>query len=222
MNKKSKWLKCILSALGVLVLAFIVYKIYSMDIGIEDIKAYVDSFGKMGAIVYIIMFILVPLTLFPDSILAIAGGLAFGFSKGYIYTTIGALVGGTLSFYISRKFGRNVIKKLTKEKLDNIELMINEKGFSIVFLLRLIPLFPFDVISYGAGLTNINYKDFILATFVGTIPGIMVFTNIGAKSVDIGSNSFYASIAALILLLFISVCLKNRFLNKMATTEAKS
>lgn len=221
-KENSKLLKIIISAVVVLVLALVVYKIYKMDISVEDIKVYVDSFGKMGAIVYIVMFALVPLTLFPDSILAIAGGLAFGFTNGYIYTTIGALIGGSLSFYISRKLGRNVIKKLTREKLDNIENMINEKGFSIVFLLRLIPLFPFDVISYGAGLTNIKYKDFILATLVGTIPGIAVFTNIGAKSVNIGSNSFYASIAALILLLFISVYLKNRFLNSMTRAEAKS
>lgn len=168
----------------------------------------------MGSIIYIVMFSLVPLTLFPDSVLAIAGGLIFGLFNGYIYTTIGALIGGTLSFYISRKLGRNVVKKFTKEKLDKVEEMINEKGFFIVFMLRLIPLFPFDVISYGAGLTSIKYKDFILATLFGTIPGILVFVNIGAQSVNIGSTSFYISIAALILLLGISIILKNKFITK--------
>lgn len=210
----SKVVKILVSILIILTLGFIIYKIYSINIGIDDIKTYVESFGKIGALVYIIMFALVPLTLFPDSILAIAGGLAFGLAKGYIYTTIGALIGGSISFYISRKLGRNVVKKLTKEKLDNLEEMINERGFFIVFLLRLIPLFPFDIISYGAGLTSIGYKDFILATFVGTIPGILVFTNIGAESVNIGSNSFYISIAALILLFVISIFIKNKFLGK--------
>ncbi|MEN2257910.1 VTT domain-containing protein [Paraclostridium benzoelyticum] len=74
-------------------------------------------------------------------------------------------------------------------------------------------MFPFDVISYGAGLTNIKYRDFIFATIVGTIPGILVFTNIGAQSVDIGSNSFYLSIMALILLILSSIVLKNKFIN---------
>lgn len=207
----SKKLKYLLSILMIITILFVIYKISSLDIGIDDIKNYVDSFGKLGPIVYIIMFSLVPLTLFPDSILAIAGGLAFGFVNGYIYTTIGALIGGSISFYISRKLGRDIVKKFTKEKLDNIEEMINEKGFFIIFLLRLIPLFPFDVISYGAGLTSISYKDFILATLIGTIPGILVFTNIGAQSVNIGSNSFYISIAALILLFLLSFLLKNRY-----------
>lgn len=210
----NKILKISLSFLLIIVIALTVYKIYSMDIGTDDIKNYVYSFGKLGPIVYIIMFALVPLTFFPDSILAIAGGLAFGLFKGYIYTAIGALIGGTISFYISRYFGRNVVKKLTKDKLDNIESMINNRGFTIVFLLRLIPLFPFDVISYGAGLTSIKYKDFILATLLGTIPGIMVFTNIGAQSINMGSNSFYCSIAALILLFLISIILKKKFITK--------
>lgn len=207
----SKFIKYIISISLILVISFIAYKIYKLDLGVNDIKLYVDSFGKMGPIVYIIMFSLVPLTLFPDSILAIAGGLAFGLFNGYIYTTIGALIGGSISFYISKKLGRNIVKKLTNDKLDNIESMINEKGFFIIFLLRLIPLFPFDLISYGAGLTSISYKDFLLATFIGTIPGILVFTNIGAQSVNIGSNSFYISIASLILLFLISVLLKKKY-----------
>ncbi|WP_419741801.1 TVP38/TMEM64 family protein [Paraclostridium dentum] len=214
MNYKfSKFLKVLLSAIIIFVIGSIIYKILNMDIGPNDIQKYVTSFGKLAPLVYIVMFALVPLTLFPDSILAIGGGIIFGLYKGYIYTLVGALIGASLSFYISRKLGRNFVKKITKEKLDYIEEMINTKGFFVILLLRLIPLFPFDVISYGAGLTNIKYRDFIFATIVGTIPGILVFTNIGAQSVDIGSNSFYLSIMALILLILSSIVLKNKFIN---------
>lgn len=214
MNYKfSKFLKVLLSGILIFAIGSIIYKILNMDIGPNDIQKYVTSFGKLAPLVYIIMFALVPLTLFPDSILAIGGGLIFGLTKGYTYTLIGALIGASLSFYISRKLGRNFVKKITKEKLDYIEEMINTKGFFVILLLRLIPLFPFDVISYGAGLTNIKYRDFIFATIVGTIPGILVFTNIGAQSVDIGSNSFYLSIMALILLILSSIVLKNKFIN---------
>ena len=211
MTKKYKIAyKVIISIAILMLISIVVYKVYKMNLGVDDIKNYVESFGKLGPIIYIIMFSLVPLTLFPDSILAISSGLIFGLVNGYIYTAIGALIGGTISFYISRKLG----KKLTKEKLDKVENMINERGFFIVLMLRLIPLFPFDVISYGSGLTSIRYKDFLLATFFGTIPGIFVFVNIGAQSVNIGSKSFYLSIAALILLLVVSIILKNRFISK--------
>ncbi|CEN31683.1 TVP38/TMEM64 family protein [Paraclostridium sordellii] len=207
-----KVLKILISIFILLILGTIICKILSMNIGVEDIQDYVSSFGRLAPLVYIIMFALVPLTLFPDSILAIGGGMVFGLFKGYIYTLIGALIGATISFYISRKLGRAFVKKLTKEKLDNIEKLINSKGFFIVLILRLVPLFPFDIISYGSGLTSIKYKDFLLATIIGTIPGILVFTNIGAQSVNIGSNSFYISIMGLILLVLLSLILKNKFL----------
>lgn len=207
-----KALKYILSGIAIITLLFVILKILNLDIDSKDIQTYVNSFGKLAPIIYIIIFALVPLTLFPDSIIAIAGGLIFGLVKGYIYTAIGAILGATLSFYISRKLGRNFVKKLTKEKLDNVEEMINSNGFFIIFMLRLIPLFPFDIISYGAGLTSVKYKDFILATFLGTIPGILVFTNIGAQSVNMGSGSFYVSIGALVLLFIISMVLKNKFI----------
>lgn len=207
-----KVLKILISIIILLILGTIICKILSMNIGVEDIQDYVSSFGRLAPLVYIIMFALVPLTLFPDSILAIGGGMVFGLFKGYIYTLIGALIGATISFYISRKLGRAFVKKLTKEKLDNIEELINSKGFFIVLILRLVPLFPFDIISYGSGLTSIKYKDFLLATIIGTIPGILVFTNIGAQSVNIGSNSFYISIMGLILFVLLSLILKNKFL----------
>lgn len=207
-----KALKYILSGIAIITLLFVILKILNLDIDSKDIQTYVNSFGKLAPIIYIIIFALVPLTLFPDSIIAIAGGLIFGLVKGYIYTAIGAILGATLSFYISRKLGRNFVKKLTKEKLDNVEEMINSNGFFIIFMLRLIPLFPFDIISYGSGLTSVKYKDFILATFLGTIPGILVFTNIGAQSVNMGSGSFYVSIGALVLLFIISMVLKKKFI----------
>lgn len=214
MNYKiSKILKILISIILIIIIGSTIYKLLRMNINSKDIQAYVSSFGKLAPLVYIIMFALVPLTLFPDSVLAIGGGLIFGLAKGYIYTLIGALIGASLSFYISRKLGRNFVKKLTKEKLDGIESMINSKGFFVVLMLRLIPLFPFDIISYGAGLTSIKYKDFLLATIIGTIPGILVFTNIGAQSVNIGSNGFYISIMALILLVIASIFLKNKFIS---------
>jgi uncharacterized membrane protein YdjX (TVP38/TMEM64 family) len=188
-------------------------KFISNDLDIYSIKKYISSFGILAPIIYIIMFALVPLTFFPDSVLAIASGLVFGFYKGYIYTTIGALIGGSLAFFIARYLGYDLVKKISNEKLSNIDKLINENGFYIIFLLRLIPLFPFDVISYGAGLTNVKYKHFLGATLFGTIPGIAVFTNIGAKSVNISSTGFYTSIAMLILLFIISIILKNKILN---------
>ncbi|RHW56201.1 TVP38/TMEM64 family protein, partial [Clostridium botulinum] len=188
--------------------------------------------------IYIILFTLVPLTLFPDSILAIAGGMAFGMVEGSVYTIIGAfgmvegsvytiigaVCGASLSFYIARFLGRTVVEKLIRGKGKWFENGVEKNGFlvvfilrliplvpfDIVFILRLIPLVPFDIISYGAGLSKIKFKDFILATTVGIIPGILVFINLGDKALNIKSKQFVISIVLLVLLCLVSFIMKKK------------
>lgn len=180
----------------------------------SEIRDYVLSFGSFAPIVFIILFTIVPLTLFPDALLAIAGGLIFGLFEGSLYIMIGALCGATLSFYISRFYGSWLKEKLKNEKLLNLDKNIKENGFLIIFLLRLIPLVPFDIISYSAGFSSIRYKDFILATLFGIIPGVVVYANIGAQSLNFGSSSFYLSIAFLIGLTVVSMIFKNKLKRK--------
>jgi len=175
-----------------------------------ELKDYIISFGVYAPLIYIILFTIVPLTLFPDSLLAIASGMIFGLVNGFIFTMIGAICGATLAFYLSRTLGRDMLKKIIKKKLDVLDSKLKNNGFVIILLLRLIPLFPFDMISYSAGLSEIKYKDFILATVIGIVPGILVFKNIGDKSIHIGSESFYISIALLIILVATSLILKRK------------
>jgi len=184
-----------------------------------EIKDYVLSFEVYAPLIYIILFTIVPLTLFPDSILAIAGGMIFGIVNGAIYTMIGAVCGASLSFYLSRTFGQTILKSLLgKHSILPLE-KFKSKGFIFILILRLIPLIPFDIISYSAGLSEIKYKDFILATVFGIIPGVFVFTNIGDKSIDIGSDAFYVSLALLIGLITITVLIKRKISIKQMTSE---
>lgn len=176
----------------------------------SEIRDYVLSFGEFAPIIFIILFTIVPLTLFPDAILAIAGGLIFGLYEGSIYIMIGALCGSTLSFYIARFYGSWIKDKLKNEKFLDIDKNIKKNGFMIIFILRLVPLVPFDIISYSAGFSSIKYKDFIIATFIGIIPGVVVYANIGAQSLNFGTNNFYFSIAFLIALIVISAMFKNK------------
>lgn len=187
-----------------------VFKNYSS----KDIKQFLDSLGLLAPIVYIVLFTFVPLTFFPDSVLAIAGGMAFGLFKGTLLTITGALCGGSLAFFLTRYLGQDIIKKIIKKDISILRKHTQEKGFLVVLVLRLIPLVPFDVISYSAGLSEIKYKDFLLATFLGIIPGVAVFSNIGDKSLKAGSFEFYVSIALLVVLLVVSVLLKNKISTK--------
>lgn len=197
-----------------IILGFLLGLFYYMDIfsftNPQQIKDFVLSFGIYAPIIFIVLFTFVPLTLFPDAILAIAGGLIFGLAEGSLYIMIGALFGATLSFFLARFYGGWLRKKLKGEKFLNIDTQVKNNGFLIIFLLRLIPLVPFDIISYSAGFSSIRYKDFILATLFGIIPGVLVYANIGAESLNLGSNNFYFSIALLIGLIVLSMLFKKK------------
>lgn len=176
----------------------------------HNIKNYISSFGILAPIIYIVMFTLVPLTFFPDAVLAVAGGMIFGLGLGTLYTIIGAVCGGTLSFFISRTFGRGLVEKLIKGKGEWFEDGIEKRGFLFIFILRLIPLVPFDVISYGAGLSKIKYKDFAFATSIGIIPGVLVYTNLGDKSGNLFSAQFLGAVLILVLLIIFSYFIKRK------------
>ncbi|WP_434293569.1 TVP38/TMEM64 family protein [Clostridium botulinum] len=211
--KKSKK-NIIVSIILVILLAFLIYflrnTILAKNVSAVSIKEYINSYGAIAPIIYIILFTLVPLTLFPDSILAIAGGMAFGMLEGSVYTIIGAVCGASLSFYIARFLGRTVVEKLIRGKGKWFEDGVEKNGFLVVFILRLIPLVPFDIISYGAGLSKIKFKDFVSATIVGIIPGILVFINLGDKALNIKFKQFVISVVLLVLLCLASFIMKKK------------
>ena len=111
-------------------------------IGLAKIKGYIRSFGYFAPLVYILIFTLVPLTVIPNSLLAISGGALFGIYYGTLYTIIGALSGATIAFALSRYLGKSIAEKFIRHKADWLNGHAEKNGFMIVFLLRLIPLIP--------------------------------------------------------------------------------
>ncbi len=184
------------------------------DYGPNEIKDFIKGTGAMAPIIYTLILTLLPLLLFPDSVLVIAGGMLFGLWGGVILTSIGSLLGGIIAFYISRLLGKEVVKKVIKKELVLFDKNKKNGGFFLILMLRLIPLFPFKIVSYSAGLSDIKLKGFALATVVGSLPGIIVYTNLGDKTTVFGTKDFYISIALLVGLFVISYIMKKIFQQK--------
>ena len=225
-SKRNKILKIILISILVIL---VVYGLNQSNVlkgyGPDEIKNYINSFGILSPIVYVVILTVLPLLFFPDSVLVIAGGMIFGLGKGIILTSIGSFLGASVSFYISRILGQRIVNKFIKGKWVNFEKFSKQSGLLVILMLRLIPLFPFKVVSYSAGLTNMSFKDFTLATVIGSIPGIVVYTNLGDQATDLGSKGFYMSIVLVVLLFILSFFLKKRFSGKEDTQgieEAKA
>lgn len=223
-EKKALIIKhCCLGFILILLVYFLNHGKFFSGISAEDVKHYLESFGVLAPLIYILLFTFVPLTLFPDAVLAIAAGLVFGLYHGFIYTMIGAACGATLAFYIARKLGQGVVKRLIKHDISIFNERVEKNGFFIILVLRLIPLLPFDVISYSAGFSKIRYQDFLIGTLIGIIPGVFVYSNLGYRSAEAGSGGFYVSLSMLILMFAVSFILKKRvsleLLQEISKTE---
>lgn len=177
----------------------------------EDIQRVLAEFGPWAPVVYLILFTIVPLTFFPDSVLAMAGGIAFGVKNGFLLALAGAILGSSLAFFLTRTFGRKYLKKYLekKEGVATLSKQIERKGFLVILLLRLTPI-PFDIISYAAGLSSVQYRDFFLATVMGAVPAMFSYVNFGDKITAAGSQDFYLSIGLLVLLFLIGILIRHK------------
>lgn len=215
MKNNKSILKIILIIVFVVSIALLINKFNVFkDYGPNEIKDFIQGKGIMAPVIYVALLSSLPLLLFPDSVLVISGGMIFGLVWGTILTIIGSVIGATIAFFLSRKLGQQVVKRFIKKDLVFFDKNDKKSGFFLILMLRLIPLFPFKIVSYSAGLSDIRFKDFVLATTIGSLPGIIVYTNLGDKTTVFGSKDFYLSITLLVGLFIISFIMKKLFKEK--------
>jgi len=137
--------------------------------------------GVWGVLIYIVLYAVRPLILFPSTILTLAGGFVFGPVLGVLYTIIASNISSTIAFYVGRFFGVGLLKDDGSDGLiQRYARRMRENSFETVMIMRFIFL-PYDAVSYLAGFLKIHYWAFILATALGSIPGTMAFIGFGAS-----------------------------------------
>jgi len=152
----------------------------------ERIVEYLDTWGPAGPLVFMVMMATaVVVSPLPSLPLDLAAGVAFGPLLGTSYSVVGAEVGAVISFLIGRFLGRDLIARFLKVDVVFCEKCTDRHLIGLVFLSRLFPVFSFDLISYGAGLTNMSLKAFALATLVGMIPPTYALTYFGSRVVTV-------------------------------------
>lgn len=168
----------------------------------ENFKTFVLSLGIFGPVIYVALFIVRPLFLIPSIALFIAGGLAFGPILGPIYASFGAVLGGTVGFWIARLMGHEYVMSRLKFGADAIQSY--RFSFSVVFLLSLLPIMPVTVINYGAGLSNMRFKSYLIAHFLGLTPRAFAFGFLGDTLLAPGSRRFFLGLLILSLVGIVS------------------
>ena len=195
----------------------------------QQLQQALQQTGGWAPVLYIGLFILLPAFFFPVAVLALAGGLLFGLWWGSVYTFIGAVLNCALMFLLARYVGRSQVQRLVEQKLSpqwqrRLQMADGKEGFLLLIILRLIPAVPYNLINYTFGLTGISFSSYLLASAIGIIPGTFAFINIGDKTLEAGSPSFWIAIGLLVLLLVVTGLLGKKLFpgQKNATASKKN
>ncbi len=152
----------------------------------EYLRTWISGFGPWGPIAYILIYSIAPALLFPGTPLTIAGGIIFGPVAGSVYTAIGATIGASVAFLISRYMARELVARLLKDsKWNALDQEVKKQGWRIVAFTRLIPLFPFNFLNYAFGLTSIKFSHYVLASFIFMLPAIIAFVVFSSSLLDL-------------------------------------
>lgn len=167
-------------------------------INLNQLRTYLASFGIWAPVIFLAIYTIRPLVLFPGSLLTIASAFLFGIFWGTVYSTIGATLGAAIAFGLARKLGRDAVAKYIRGKFVLFDDKIAEQGFIFILVLRLVPvLFPsFDAINYGAGFSKIRFWDFTLGTLLGLIPGTLFLVAVSIAAVTPNSPRFWGPLLA--------------------------
>ena len=148
----------------------------------ERLHAVIEDAGVLGPLVIIGFFMIaVVINPLPSAPIALAAGFAYGHTWGTVYVVIGSVTGAFIAFIIARLLGHDILYRWFGEKLK-VGLLGSQLGLmGMIVVLRLLPFISFDIVSYAAGLTNITWWRFLLATTVGIVPTSFLLAHFGSE-----------------------------------------
>ncbi len=150
------------------------------------LRTFNDWVGKMGLagiFIFIAVYAAATVLLAPGAILTIGAGFAFGLWKGFLAVSAAATLGASLAFLVARFVARDKIEAMARRnpKFQRIDNAIGKKGAKLVFLLRLSPVIPFNLSNYFYGLTAVKFWPYVLASWIGMMPGTFLYVYIGTS-----------------------------------------
>jgi uncharacterized membrane protein YdjX (TVP38/TMEM64 family) len=171
---------------GLIVLAAVVVAGRGLGGYVPQFAGWVASLGAWGPTVFITGYALATVAFVPGSFLTLAAGAIFGLARGTAYVFVAAVVGSAAAFLVSRYVARTAVeRRLTASpRFAAIDHAIGVQGRKVVFLLRLSPIFPFNILNYALGLTRVTFADYLAAS-PGMLPGTLLYVYYGKLAGDV-------------------------------------
>jgi uncharacterized membrane protein YdjX (TVP38/TMEM64 family) len=170
---------------GLLVLVLAVGAVVALAVdlpSVASVRGWLDSTGGAGPVLLALALGAALLAPVPRTALSVLAGVVAGFWTGLAVALGGALLGGLAAFGLSRWLGRGAAARLAGPRLERVDRLVGERGFVSVLSGRLIPVVPFTLLSYAAGLTGVRLLPYLAATAVGLVPSTAVQVGLGASA----------------------------------------
>jgi uncharacterized membrane protein YdjX (TVP38/TMEM64 family) len=171
----------LVALVGVVIALFLAMKFLPVREWLTSFNDWVVQMGVAGLLIFIAVYAAGTVLLAPGSILTIGAGFAFGLWKGFLAVSGGATLGAAFAFLVARFIARDRIEAMAKqnEKFQRIDSAIGKQGAKLIFLLRLSPVIPFNLSNYFYGLTGVKFWPYVLASWIGMMPGTFLYVYIG-------------------------------------------
>ena len=198
---------------------------YREHFNFDAIQLWLDQAGLLAPALFILVYALATVLFLPGSVITLAGGALFGPVFGTLYNLTGATLGACLAFLLSRTIAADWVRKKSRGKLEQLIAGVEKEGWKFIAFVRLVPLFPFNLLNYALGLTRIPLLQYALVSFIFMLPGGAAYTYLGylGREAAGGGESLVQKIIIGIALLAVAIFLPG-FIKRMrapATTNTQ-
>lgn len=184
-RRRVPWLKLLLVVVGLVALILLGRQLGGV---VAEGARRIQQLGSWAPAAFIAVYTLATVAFVPGLVLTLAGGALFGVVRGTLYVFVGAVFGSGAAFLIARYLARRAVERriAANPRFGAIDRAIGREGRKIVFLLRLSPVFPFNLLNYALGLTRVRFTDYLVAS-LGMLPGTVLYVYGGKVIGDVAA-----------------------------------
>lgn len=167
-----------------LLMILVLARVFGIGQRLGALRYWIDNLGAWGPVAFVLFYILATVAALPGSALGVAAGALFGSLVGVVLVSIASVVGASLSFLIARYFARDAVARWlsANEKFGRLDRLTEQHGAIVVAFIRLVPLFPFNLVNYGFGLTRVPFWTYVFWSWLCMLPGTILYV-VGADAV---------------------------------------
>jgi uncharacterized membrane protein YdjX (TVP38/TMEM64 family)/rhodanese-related sulfurtransferase len=167
------------SFIALLLVGIILVVVYRDQLDAQALQSWVQELGFAAPLVFMLIYALGTVFFFPGSVLTLAGGALFGPVMGTLINLTGATIGAALAFLLARYLASDWVEEKTGGRLKQLKEGVEGEGWRFVAFVRLMPLFPFNLLNYALGLTRIPLLQYVVASWLFMLPGAIAYTYLG-------------------------------------------